>query len=343
MQKFNERYQKLNEAQRSAVDQIEGPVLVIAGPGTGKTELLTTRVANILLKSDARPENILCLTFTESAAYEMRQRLINIIGQKAYNVTISTYHAFGKELISRFPEYFTESVNTTPIDELGQYRIISAISENLEISNQLKYTDCKDILGTISELKRSLITPSNLKKTASENLKFIAKYSEITKSVLGKVKRIDKSSISLFEELLLKSKKSYGTLQALYYQELESAFQDAITSNKTSSLTAWKNKWLAKDSHDEFVINGESMNRKLLALSDVYRDYIDELNKNNLFDYDDMILKAISGLEKHKELKYTLQEQYLYILLDEFQDTNEAQFKLVNLLSDSPLYEQKPN
>src|SRR5690349_23546606 len=101
MGKFEDEYKRLNAEQKLAVDNIDGPLLVIAGPGTGKTQLLTTRVANILLKSDAQPQNILCLTFTESAAYEMRERLINIVGQAAYNITISTYHAFGSELIRR--------------------------------------------------------------------------------------------------------------------------------------------------------------------------------------------------------------------------------------------------
>jgi DNA helicase-2/ATP-dependent DNA helicase PcrA len=92
---YKDAFNGLNEAQRLAVTTIEGPVLVIAGPGTGKTQLLTTRIAHILATTDTLPQNILCLTFTESGAQTMRERLANLIGQAAYDVTISTYHAFG--------------------------------------------------------------------------------------------------------------------------------------------------------------------------------------------------------------------------------------------------------
>src|SRR5436190_7052141 len=98
---FNQAIKELNAKQREAVDTIDGTVLVIAGPGTGKTQLLSVRIANILKKTDTLPQNILALTFTDSAAHTLRQRLANLIGQSAYNVTISTYHAFGSELIRR--------------------------------------------------------------------------------------------------------------------------------------------------------------------------------------------------------------------------------------------------
>ena len=80
---FSDRYHQLNVAQKQAVDTIEGPVMVVAGPGTGKTELLSVRVANILSKTDTLPENILCLTFTESGQAAMRERLVGIIGKDA--------------------------------------------------------------------------------------------------------------------------------------------------------------------------------------------------------------------------------------------------------------------
>ncbi|MBP7858127.1 UvrD-helicase domain-containing protein, partial [Candidatus Saccharibacteria bacterium] len=105
---FDNQYSQLNAAQRQAVDTVYGPVLVIAGPGTGKTQLLSARVAHILEVTDALPQNILCLTFTESGAKNMRERLVSFIGQAAYDVQIGTYHAFGSTIIGRFPEYFTE-------------------------------------------------------------------------------------------------------------------------------------------------------------------------------------------------------------------------------------------
>lgn len=101
---FESRYKQLNDAQRSAVDTIDGPVMVIAGPGTGKTELLSMRAANILKKTDALPENILCLTFTEAGSVAMQKRLTDIVGREAYNISIFTFHAFGTEVMNRYRE-----------------------------------------------------------------------------------------------------------------------------------------------------------------------------------------------------------------------------------------------
>src|SRR5690349_10947305 len=118
MGRYEEAFARLNEAQRLAVTTTEGPVLVVAGPGTGKTQLLTTRIAHILATTDTLPENILCLTFTDSAAQTMRERLAGMMGQAAYDVTISTYHAFGSDLIRRFPDYFAAYADTEPADDV---------------------------------------------------------------------------------------------------------------------------------------------------------------------------------------------------------------------------------
>src|SRR6476620_3061060 len=99
---FEGRYKKLNAAQKLAVDTIEGPVMVIAGPGTGKTELLSMRAANILRQTDVLAENILCLTFTEAGSIAMKKRLTGIIGRDAYKVSIFTFHAFGTEIMNRY-------------------------------------------------------------------------------------------------------------------------------------------------------------------------------------------------------------------------------------------------
>src|SRR4030095_2128598 len=91
-QKYREEYLKLNEQQRKAVDTIEGPVMVIAGPGTGKTQILAARIGKILLDTDASPENLLCLTDTDAGAIAMRRRLNSLIGSDAYKVNIYTFH-----------------------------------------------------------------------------------------------------------------------------------------------------------------------------------------------------------------------------------------------------------
>src|SRR3954464_5981225 len=105
-QGFAAGYKQLNVQQKQAVDSIEGPLLVVAGPGTGKTQLLSLRVANIIKQTDTAPGNILCLTFTDNAARNMRERLQDVIGQPAYHVSINTFHGFGNEVINQWPDYF---------------------------------------------------------------------------------------------------------------------------------------------------------------------------------------------------------------------------------------------
>ena len=119
---FQKKLEQLNDEQRAAVDQINGPVMVVAGPGTGKTQLLAMRVANILRQTDVLPSNILCLTFTEAAATNMVERLSTIIGADAYKVEINTFHGFGSNIISRYGEYFYHGANYQPADELTQVK-----------------------------------------------------------------------------------------------------------------------------------------------------------------------------------------------------------------------------
>src|SRR6058998_1565681 len=99
LEKFNAEYNRLNEQQKLAVDTIEGPVMVIAGPGTGKTQILASRIGKILLDTDSQPRNILCLTYTDAGVVAMRRRLSQFIGPDAYRVNIYTFHAFCNDVI----------------------------------------------------------------------------------------------------------------------------------------------------------------------------------------------------------------------------------------------------
>src|SRR5579884_832794 len=134
---FSAAYKQLNAAQKEAVDVVEGPVLVVAGPGTGKTQLLSLRVANILRQTDANPSNILCLTFTDNAARNMRERLQSIIGQSAYHVAIHTFHSFGSEIINQYPDNFADRRLLQQVDELGRYELLRGIFEGLDHENPL--------------------------------------------------------------------------------------------------------------------------------------------------------------------------------------------------------------
>lgn len=355
MEGFQTAYRQLNEQQRRAVDMIDGPVLVVAGPGTGKTQLLTTRIANILDKTDTAAENILCLTFTESAAATMRERLTSLIGKDAYDVTISTYHSFGSDLIRRFPEYFTDFADLHPIDDLGIDSTFRKVLDNLPYSSPLKFAGnyLGDIKTFVSDAKRALLTPDDLLKIVNQNENFINSTSKVVVETLRGLQRIDKKSTQLFGHLATElAKISSATkepiagitpLAKLALDELNQALEDAEKSGKTTPLTTWKNNWLAKNDQGEFVMEGDRVNQKIQAAAHVYRQYLQSLKEQRLFDYDDMIIEAVSALAANADLRYSLQERYLYLLLDEFQDTNAAQAKLVQLLSDNPVSEGRPN
>lgn len=353
MDEYNKQIDLLNEQQLAAVKHTEGPVLVIAGPGTGKTQLLSARAAYILQNTDAKPHNILCLTYTESGEFAMRQRLVNIIGQKAYNITISTYHGFGSELINKYPEHFSDSNDLVAVDALGIHSIVSQIIEKLPYDNPLKKSEyyIKDVIGAIGDFKKALLKPNDVRAIAESNAKFIKKTSTLTRDVLSSVKRIDKKSLTAFTSLYQKTKdtvadeklRGSNSLTKMWQAELQEAIESAQELNKTSPLTEWKNNWLERDEQGHFVVQGKYAADKLMALADIYDLYLHELEKQGLFDYDDMILRAIEGLKTNKALRFSLQEQYLYVMLDEFQDTNGAQLELIKLLTDSPVYEGAPN
>ncbi len=160
---FLAAYGALNDAQREAVDCIDGPVMVIAGPGTGKTQILTLRIANILLKTDMQPGNILALTFTESGAKAMRERLRQYIGAAAYQVPIYTFHGFAAKLIGEYPDAYHRVIGGRPINDLEKITLIETILNGGEIKklrpmgNPEYYVP--HILRIIGQLKAEYITP----------------------------------------------------------------------------------------------------------------------------------------------------------------------------------------
>jgi len=165
----------LNKEQKLAVDTIDGPVMVIAGPGTGKTQILTLRIANILLQIDTAPESIIALTFTESGAKAMRKRLLGYIGAAAYRVEISTFHAFAQRLIARYPDAYPQIVGGQPATDIDKIQIIEAILldsslKTLRPSGNPEYY-VKPLMGMLSDLKREYITPDKLASLIAEQEK----------------------------------------------------------------------------------------------------------------------------------------------------------------------------
>ncbi|MEZ4195200.1 MAG: ATP-dependent helicase [Candidatus Paceibacterota bacterium] len=163
---FKAELAKLNPEQRQAVETIEGPVMVIAGPGTGKTQILTLRIANILLQTDMQPENILALTFTESGAKAMRERLKRYVGTVAYRVPIYTFHGFAQHLISTYPEAFSRIIGGRPATDIEKVDLMESILNNNEIKILRPMGDktyyVPSLIRIISSLKQEYIKPDDL-------------------------------------------------------------------------------------------------------------------------------------------------------------------------------------
>lgn len=167
MPDFDATFAKLNDAQRAAVETIEGPVMCIAGPGTGKTQVVAMRVANILKRTQMRPGNILCLTFSSSGAAAMRDRLRKLIGADAYGVVVNTIHGFCNDLIGQHPQVFETFSALELISDVERYRSINAIIDklmpDLEIVNKKSpYGRTKEIIDRISQVKREGKTMAEL-------------------------------------------------------------------------------------------------------------------------------------------------------------------------------------
>lgn len=154
---FDKEYKRLNIEQKIAVDTIEGPVMVNAGPGTGKTQILTLRIGNILKNTDVGPENILALTFTNSGVYAMRDRLRSYIGDPAYRVNIFTFHAFAEHIIKTFNIYFPQFEYAKVVDDLQKVKYIEEIIDTHSfeylIGTHDEYQKVKDITRAIVILK----------------------------------------------------------------------------------------------------------------------------------------------------------------------------------------------
>jgi len=182
---FNEAYASLNAAQRVAVDTIDGPVMVVAGPGTGKTQILTLRIANILRQTDTAPESILALTFTESGAKAMRERLRRYLGSAAYRVPIFTFHGFADHLIHTYPDAFPRIIGSRPASDIEKISVIESIIDNPDLKilrpggNPSYYIT--PLLRQFGELKKEYVRPDDLAQIIAgevEQLLSIVQYHE---------------------------------------------------------------------------------------------------------------------------------------------------------------------
>ncbi len=222
--KFESLYKNLNSEQRQAVDNVDGPMIVIAGPGTGKTSILTLRIANILRKTDTSPENILALTFTESGVHSMRKKLKEIVGTAAYRIPIYTFHSFCNEIIKNFPQEFPRIIGAQHVTDLDQINILEGLIEELKLvslkpsGNPVYYL--KPILNFIKELKREDIGAKEYGNIV-KNFEGDLLESEDLKHTKGAHKGEVKSKYKPFFRKIENSKEL-----ALIYSKYEEALQE---------------------------------------------------------------------------------------------------------------------
>ncbi|MEN9511805.1 MAG: hypothetical protein RLZZ370_1624 [Bacteroidota bacterium] len=273
----------LNQAQLQAVEAIEGPVMVIAGPGTGKTQILASRIANILTKTDARPQDILCLTYTDAGAIAMKRRLTEFMGQEAYRVNIHTFHAFCNRVIMENPEVFGRSALKV-MDDLEREELIIEMLHGLPPEHVLK-TYNEDAARTRQDLK-SLFSVMQKENLSSNDIQIKA---------------------------------------ANYLQQLP--FNKEYTYKKNGEI----NERLAAPLRKALA--------KLQAGAVLFDTYNRIKNERGLYEYEDMQRWVVQHFSTNESLLARYQEQFLYVLVDEYQDTSGIQNHVLQLLTghwDSP-------
>lgn len=234
-------YDTLNDRQREAVFHTEGPVLILAGAGSGKTRVLTHRIAYLIEEKGVNPWNIMAITFTNKAAGEMRERVDKIVGFGSESIWVSTFHSSCVRMLRRFIDRLGFDTNFTIYDTDDQKTLMKDICKRLDIDTKI-YKE-RAIMAAISSAKDELIGP------------------------------------------------------------------------------------------EEYEINvmGDFSKRKI-ALA--YKEYQKELKKNNALDFDDLIMKTVELFQACPDVLEYFQERFKYIMVDEYQDTNTAQFKFVSLLAE---------
>jgi DNA helicase-2/ATP-dependent DNA helicase PcrA len=274
--KFLEEYKRLNPGQKAAVDTINGPVMVFAGPGTGKTRVLTLRIANIIRTGAAKADEILAITFTEAGAFTMRRRLMDLIGAEGARVNIHTFHGFCNRVIQEFPLSFPHIVGSVAATEGDA---VSILRQVLDEGDFLSIRPRKSPYHYLSALQSAIGT---LKREGVRPLQ----YKDVAKEAIRKAQKL--------------------------VNEAQSGLKKEQTEAQRELSKAQKNFDLA------------------LA----YEAYEEKKKAESFYDYSDMILEVAEAMAVDKNLRGELQERFQFILVDEHQDTNDAQNRILDLLTE---------
>jgi DNA helicase-2/ATP-dependent DNA helicase PcrA len=288
IQSYNDQFlqelERLNPAQREAVEQIEGPVLVIAGPGTGKTHILAARIGNILLRTDTQPHNILCLTFTDAGVQAMRQRLLSLIGPDAHKVHIFTFHSFCNTIIQ----------------------------DNLELFGRRELEPLSDLerVETIRQLLDEVPWAHPLRRGRSDGYRYERHLQE-----------------------LFRRMKSENWTPAFVEEKIDDYLAD-LPNRKEFVYQQNRGTWKKGDLKTAAIEEEKLKMERLRSAVQLFPRYEDILRERRRYDYEDMILWVLRAFRDHPYLLARYQEQYLYFLLDEYQDTNGAQNEVLHRLTE---------
>ncbi len=239
---MNTIYDTLNDRQREAVFATEGPVLILAGAGSGKTRALTHRIAYLIHEKNVAPWNILAITFTNKAAAEMRERVDGLVGEGASQVWVSTFHSMCVRILRRYGDLLGYTNNFSIYDGDDQKTLMKQVLKKLDVDPKI-YKE-KAMLGQISWAKNELISPEAFEKEAAGDFR------------------------------------------------------------KT-------------------------------RIFDIYSEYQQQLKQNNAMDFDDLLVKTVELFQREPDVLAYYQQRFRYIMVDEYQDTNTAQFRLLSLLAAS--------
>jgi DNA helicase II / ATP-dependent DNA helicase PcrA len=353
-QEFKAAYKQLNDAQKQAVDTIEGPVLVVAGPGTGKTQLLSLRVANILLQTDADASNILCLTFTNKAATNMRDRLYQLIGPSSRNVVVRTFHSFAAEVMNNYPDYFWNGARLSVAPDAVQLEIIQGILGRLPLDNSLAstfagtFTALGDVQEGLKLAKEAGLTPAQLHDIITHNIAYIDRLEPKLTDILApslNIKQLDKlqEAIAGLPAQKLAPDSLLLPLSTVIKESLDFAIEQDLPTGKTTQTGKWKQRWIQTINGEKGMFKERSRNAWWLAVADVYEDYRQQLHQRGYYDYSDMLLEVLEQLRDEPDMLADIQERFQYVLIDEFQDTNAAQLRLAHRVADHYASNNRPN
>lgn len=287
---FGQVLAQLDVWQRRAVDQIEGPVVVIAGPGAGKTHILAARIGRILRDTDAKANNILCLTFTDAGVLALRSRLLQLIGPEAHRVHIFTFHSFCNSIIQDNLDLFGRR-DLEPVSELERIEITRRLLESLAPDHPLRqgHTDPHLYEQQLRELFR-------LMKSEDWKPEFVS--------------------------------MSIDTWLADLPQRPEYQYARSGKGFKKG------------DPKKALLQTASERMARLRAAAQLYPAYESAMRAARRYDYDDMILWVLRAFETNETLLRNYQEQYLYFMVDEYQDTNGAQNEVLLQLA---RYWEEPN